>query len=374
MAIGLGRMFGFRLPRTSTGPTRRSRSPTSGAAGTCRCRAGSATTSTSRWAATAAAPAPPTATSIVVFLLAGLWHGASWTFVVWGAYHGDAARDRARDRLAQPPGPTPAGGSPHARLRPRGDRLGAVPGRRPVPGRGLPQGDVHASTSARCRIGIALAATNQATVTMALAALVVLMPRDWVTGRWLDEARTRLATGGRFAVSGVGGPLRRAARCGGDLQPLPVLPVLSRAPTAHNHRARAARRGLLLRPGARLAHGRSGAVDREPPVGELPVARRGLRHLRPADGLDRRPSTAALGSGSLEHTADRAESSRRRRAALPAPGRSGVGQNARPGRAGEAGRPRQPGCRTGGQGRGRDSVHVRRVHARMRPGAADGHG
>jgi alginate O-acetyltransferase complex protein AlgI len=25
---------------------------------------------------------------IIVFLLVGLWHGANWTFVVWGAYHG----------------------------------------------------------------------------------------------------------------------------------------------------------------------------------------------------------------------------------------------------------------------------------------------
>lgn len=25
---------------------------------------------------------------LVVFLLSGLWHGASWTFVLWGAYHG----------------------------------------------------------------------------------------------------------------------------------------------------------------------------------------------------------------------------------------------------------------------------------------------
>ncbi|MCB2224376.1 MAG: MBOAT family protein [Actinobacteria bacterium] len=25
---------------------------------------------------------------VVVFLLTGLWHGANWTFVVWGAYHG----------------------------------------------------------------------------------------------------------------------------------------------------------------------------------------------------------------------------------------------------------------------------------------------
>jgi alginate O-acetyltransferase complex protein AlgI len=25
---------------------------------------------------------------VTVFLLVGLWHGASWTFVLWGAYHG----------------------------------------------------------------------------------------------------------------------------------------------------------------------------------------------------------------------------------------------------------------------------------------------
>jgi alginate O-acetyltransferase complex protein AlgI len=24
----------------------------------------------------------------IVFLVSGLWHGASWTFVIWGAYHG----------------------------------------------------------------------------------------------------------------------------------------------------------------------------------------------------------------------------------------------------------------------------------------------
>lgn len=25
---------------------------------------------------------------MVVFLLCGLWHGAAWTFIIWGAYHG----------------------------------------------------------------------------------------------------------------------------------------------------------------------------------------------------------------------------------------------------------------------------------------------
>ena len=30
----------------------------------------------------------PTSTCVIVFFLCGLWHGASWTFVVWGLYHG----------------------------------------------------------------------------------------------------------------------------------------------------------------------------------------------------------------------------------------------------------------------------------------------
>jgi alginate O-acetyltransferase complex protein AlgI len=41
----------------------------------------------------------------MTFLLSGLWHGANWTFVVWGALHGAAmvasdATARARDRVA----------------------------------------------------------------------------------------------------------------------------------------------------------------------------------------------------------------------------------------------------------------------------------
>ena len=57
MAIGLGRMFGFELPRNFNCRMQRRRSRTSGAAGTSRCRAGSATTSTSRSAAIACAAA-----------------------------------------------------------------------------------------------------------------------------------------------------------------------------------------------------------------------------------------------------------------------------------------------------------------------------
>ena len=56
MAVGLGYLFGLRLPRTSIRPTRRRISPTSGGAGTSRCRRACATISTSRSGAIAAGP------------------------------------------------------------------------------------------------------------------------------------------------------------------------------------------------------------------------------------------------------------------------------------------------------------------------------
>ena len=62
--------------------------PISGAAGTSRFRACCAITSTSRWAATARGPTRTYVNLAVVMLLGGLWHGAKWNFVVWGAYHG----------------------------------------------------------------------------------------------------------------------------------------------------------------------------------------------------------------------------------------------------------------------------------------------
>ena len=74
--------------RTSTRPTARSRSPSSGAAGTSRCRPGCATTSTCRSAATARGRARTYVNLFIVMLLGGLWHGAAWNFVIWGALHG----------------------------------------------------------------------------------------------------------------------------------------------------------------------------------------------------------------------------------------------------------------------------------------------
>ena len=88
MAIGLGMMFGFDIPRNFNYPY----------------IAYSMTDFWRRWHITLSRwfrdhvyiplggnrrGAPRTGINkIIVFLLTGLWHGANWTFVVWGAYNG----------------------------------------------------------------------------------------------------------------------------------------------------------------------------------------------------------------------------------------------------------------------------------------------
>ena len=88
MAIGLMRMFGFRILENFNYPYVARASASSGGAGTSRCRTGFAITCTCRSAATAAAARARTRTWSIVFVLCGLWHGASWTFVLWGTWHG----------------------------------------------------------------------------------------------------------------------------------------------------------------------------------------------------------------------------------------------------------------------------------------------
>ncbi|MBW3659229.1 MAG: MBOAT family protein, partial [Actinobacteria bacterium] len=88
MAIGLGRMFGFTFPENFRRPY----------------SAMSITDFWRRWHITLSTwfrdylyiplgggrgrPARTYANLAVVFLATGIWHGAAWTFVLWGAYHG----------------------------------------------------------------------------------------------------------------------------------------------------------------------------------------------------------------------------------------------------------------------------------------------
>ncbi len=88
MAIGLGRMVGFEFPRNFSAPY----------------RSANITEFWRRWHISLSTflrdylyiplggnrkgPGRTYVNLALVMLLGGLWHGASWTFVIWGAYHG----------------------------------------------------------------------------------------------------------------------------------------------------------------------------------------------------------------------------------------------------------------------------------------------
>lgn len=99
MAIGLGRMFGFRFPENFNYPY----------------AAGSMREFWRRWHMTLSrffrdylyiplggnrhGPVRTAVNLITVFALCGLWHGASWNFLVWGLWHGTFL---AVERLLEP--------------------------------------------------------------------------------------------------------------------------------------------------------------------------------------------------------------------------------------------------------------------------------
>ena len=70
----------------------------------------------------------------LTMLIGGFWHGAAWTFIVWGAIHGVALAAERRDprrpaRRPAGPGPVVAGDPVDHHLPHRLPRLGVLPGR-----------------------------------------------------------------------------------------------------------------------------------------------------------------------------------------------------------------------------------------------------
>ena len=105
IARGISKLMGIELLENSASPTSCARRRSSGATGTSACRPGCATTSTSRSAATADRRGRRDRNLLITMVLGGLWHGAAWTFVLWGLYHGllliaYRTAGRLRDRAA----------------------------------------------------------------------------------------------------------------------------------------------------------------------------------------------------------------------------------------------------------------------------------
>jgi alginate O-acetyltransferase complex protein AlgI len=209
MAIGIGMMLGFRLPENFDRPYG-SRSVTE------FWRRWHMTLS--RWfrdyvyiplGGSRGSPAATYRNLIVVFALVGLWHGAAWTFVLWGLYHGTwllverrfglrALGEHVRAAwlrrgltfiivligwvLFRAESFDNALHYYRAMFVPTGGSVGAVDG----------------------------AMTNQATLALLAAAILVLLPRRQSGGLWLTKGAGMTPAMARVVALGVLAPLAMA--------------------------------------------------------------------------------------------------------------------------------------------------------------------
>jgi alginate O-acetyltransferase complex protein AlgI len=155
---------------------------------------------------------------IIVFLIVGLWHGANWTFILWGAYHGtllliERATGIGRD-------PTRRDRDLLGRARTIGLVVfGWILFRSPD----LPYAFGYIAALGRPSGGlapeVAVALDPLAMLCLALGAASVLLPRDWVTGVRLEHAPTWARRALRVATLTVVLPLAVAFMIAGTFSP-----------------------------------------------------------------------------------------------------------------------------------------------------------
>ena len=141
---------------------------------------------------------------LIVFVLVGFWHGANWTFLFWGLYHGTMLVIERRRGWAV------AAAEPQRRLARRALTLlivvfGWVLFRSPDLSTAL----VFLRHMAVPALGglpdiVAASLTHQRLAILLMAALVFLLPAEPITGGYLESVRSGPATALRFSVMTVG--------------------------------------------------------------------------------------------------------------------------------------------------------------------------
>ena len=154
----------------------------------------------------------------IIFVASGFWHGADWTFLVWGMYHGGwlvIERATGLAKLAS-------------------DRLVVL--RRAITMvlvmigwvffRAADMGDamhvlqrmfIWHSGPVPAEVNAVL--TDFRVLVFALACLVVLVPRHFVMGKLLDDGKSAVASGLRIAYTGVAAPYAAIVVAAGTLSP-----------------------------------------------------------------------------------------------------------------------------------------------------------
>jgi len=141
---------------------------------------------------------------LIVFVLVGFWHGANWTFLAWGLYHGALLVIERRQRWSSPPA-MPRGVLGRRALTFLLVMLGWVLFRSPNLGSAFTMLwhlfviDFHGLTDV-----VDAELTTQRVLILLIALLVVLLPPHPVTGPYLESVRSRTATVLRVGVMTAG--------------------------------------------------------------------------------------------------------------------------------------------------------------------------
>jgi alginate O-acetyltransferase complex protein AlgI len=156
---------------------------------------------------------------VIVFLIVGLWHGAAWTFVLWGAYHGVlllvervlgvGRGDQAEDR------PDPIGQARTVAL----VLFGWILFRSPDIGHALGYMGALLRPGLDVPVTMARSLDPLASIALAIGCASVLLPRDWVTGVRLERVSVPWIRVLRFAVVALVFPVAISFLVAGDFSP-----------------------------------------------------------------------------------------------------------------------------------------------------------
>jgi alginate O-acetyltransferase complex protein AlgI len=156
---------------------------------------------------------------IIIFVATGFWHGANWTFLVWGLFHGALMLIERVGGWGIVTATGPAlvfrraltfllvvVGWVFFRAASIGEALTMLRHMFVPSGLGLPE-------------AVSVSLTNTRSVMLVLALLVVLLPGSFVLGRVLEAGRSRKAGVTRFAVMAFAGPYAAVLVAAGTFSP-----------------------------------------------------------------------------------------------------------------------------------------------------------